>query len=128
VCFLREAFTDEEVRQHSSVKGGFIPLFDPDQYLTMPGERNSRWRVEFNGIGTLDYCATVERTAEIMALLEHDILGRAQAFIKGLPSGMMDRAINWAYLHETQDSFAIEKESPSEDKSRRFIQLLKQAH
>ncbi|KPU61753.1 fic/DOC family protein [Pseudomonas fluorescens] len=41
---------------------------------------------------------------------------------------MMDRAINWAYLSETQDSFAIEKESPSEDKSRRFIQLLRQAH
>ncbi|MBX8589736.1 Fic family protein, partial [Pseudomonas cichorii] len=94
----------------------------------MPGERNSRWRVEFNGIGTLTYCATVERTPEIVAMLEHDILRRAQAFIQSLPSGMMDRAINWAYLHETQDSFAIEKEAPSEEKSRRFIQLLRQAH
>ncbi|MEN1832314.1 Fic family protein [Pseudomonas lijiangensis] len=127
-CFLREAFTGEEVHQHSPVKGRFVPLFDPEQYLTMPGERNSRWRVEFNGIGTLTYCATVERTPEIVAMLEHDILGRAQAFIQSLPSGMMDRAINWAYLHETQDSFAIEKEAPSEEKSRRFIQLLRQAH
>ncbi|WP_438826697.1 Fic family protein [Pseudomonas koreensis] len=40
----------------------------------------------------------------------------------------MDRAINWAYLHETRDSFAIEKEEPSEEKSRRFVQLLRQAH
>ncbi|GFM67173.1 Fic family protein [Pseudomonas cichorii] len=127
-CFLREAFTGEEVHQHFPVKGRFVPLFDPEQYLTMPGERNSRWRVEFNGIGTLTYCATVERTPEIVAMLEHDILGRAQAFIQSLPSGMMDRAINWAYLHETQDSFAIEKEAPSEEKSRRFIQLLRQAH
>lgn len=127
-CFLREAFTGEELLQHSPVKGGFIPLFDPQQYLVMPGERNSRWRVEFNGLGTLAYCATVERTPQIMDLLRHDILARAQQFIQSLPSGMMDRAINWAYLHETQDSFAIEKESPSEDKSRRFIKLLKQAH
>ncbi|MBX8488963.1 Fic family protein [Pseudomonas lijiangensis] len=127
-CFLREAFTGEEVHQHFPVKGRFVPLFDPEQYLTMPGERNSRWRVEFNGIGTLTYCATVERTPEIVAMLEHDILRRAQAFIQSLPSGMMDRAINWAYLHETQDSFAIEKEAPSEEKSRRFIQLLRQAH
>ncbi|TWC06413.1 MULTISPECIES: Fic family protein [unclassified Pseudomonas] len=127
-CFLREAFTGDEVAQSSPVKGSFIPLFDPEQYLTMPGERSSRWRVEFNGIGTLAYCATVERTPQVMELLQHNILERAQAFIRGLPSGMMDRAINWAYLHETQDSFAIEKESPSEDKSRRFIQLLRQAH
>lgn len=127
-CFLREAFTDEQVRQRAPVKGRFIPLFDPQQYLTMPGERNSRWRVEFNGIGTLAYCATVERTPQLVELLQHDILGRAQAFIQSLPSARMDRAINWAYLHETQDSFAIEKESPSEDKSRRFIKLLRQAH
>jgi len=127
-CFLREAFSAQELRQHAPVRGAFVPLFDPALYITMPGERNSRWRVEFNGIGSLAYCATVERTPEIVALLAHDILARAQEFIRALPSGMMDRAINWAYLHETQDSFAIEKESPSEDKARKFIQLLKQAH
>ncbi|MGA3681546.1 MULTISPECIES: Fic family protein [Pseudomonas] len=127
-CFLREAFTGEELIQHSPVRGAFVPLFDPALYVTMPGERNSRWRVEFNGIGTLAYCATVERTPEIVALLDYDILARAQHFMQSLPTGMMDRAINWAYLHETQDSFAIEKESPSEDKARKFIQLLRQAH
>ncbi|MBV4554096.1 Fic family protein [Pseudomonas sp. SWRI102] len=127
-CFLREAFTGEDLRQHMPVRGTFVPLFDPQLYVTMPGERNSRWRVEFNGIGTLAYCATVERTPEIVALLEHDILARAQKFIQSLPSEMMDRTINWAYLHETKDSFAIEKESPSEDKARKFIQLLRQAH
>ncbi|CAM3591014.1 hypothetical protein CCOS865_04025 [Pseudomonas reidholzensis] len=127
-CFLREAFTGEPLHQHAPVRGTFVPLFDPAAYVTLPGERNSRWRVEFNGIGTLEYCATVERTPEVVALLEHGILARAQDFIQSLPAAMMDRAINWAYLHETQDSFAIEKESPSEDKSRKFIQLLRQAH
>ncbi|NLC35003.1 MAG: Fic family protein [Alcaligenaceae bacterium] len=127
-CYLREAFTQETLRQHAPVRGAFVPLFDPQRYVTMPGERNSRWRVEFNGIGTLAYCATVERTPEIATLLEHDILLRAQSFIESLPTGMMDRAINWAYLHETRDSFAIEKESPSDAKAHRFIQLLRQAH
>lgn len=92
-CFLWEVFAGGKIRQTFRVKGRFIPLFDPDKYLTMPGERNSRWRVEFNGIGTLAYCATVERTPQIMALLEHDVMGRAQAFIHSLPSGMLDRAI-----------------------------------
>src|SRR5450830_1051305 len=34
-CFLHEAFTGEELVQHVPVKGGLIPLFDPEQYLTM---------------------------------------------------------------------------------------------
>ncbi|MGA9660139.1 MAG: Fic family protein [Pseudomonas alloputida] len=127
-CYLREAFTGEDIGQPSPVRGAFVQLFDPEQYITRPGERNSKWRVEFNGLGDLTYCATVERTAQVTELLEHDILGKAKNFIASLPPLMMDRAINWAYLHETQDSFAIEKEAPTEDKSRRFIKLLRQAH
>ncbi|MCT6985944.1 hypothetical protein, partial [Salmonella enterica] len=33
-----------------------------------------------------------------------------------------------AYLSETDSSFAIEKEAPSQQKSERFVQLLRQAH
>ncbi len=127
-CFLREAFTGVQIAQPKPVAGKFIPLFDPEHYVTGPAQRNSRWRIEFNGIGNLNYCATVERTAEIEELLGHDILGRARAFIQSLPPIMMDRAINWAYLHETRDSFAIEREAASEEKARRFIHLLRQAH
>lgn len=128
VCYLWEAFTGQELRQHAPVKAGYAPLFEPDKYITMPGERSPRWRIEFNGLGDLTYCATVERTDELAQLLAHDILSRTKAFIESLPPTVMDRAINWAYLHETKDSFAIEREAPSEDKARKFIQLLRQAH
>ncbi|HHH9443044.1 TPA: Fic family protein [Pseudomonas aeruginosa] len=127
-CYLWEAFTGQQLQQNAPVRVGYIPLFEPERYITMPGERNAKWRVEFNGLGDFTYCATVERTPQINELLGHDILGRAKAFIESLPPLMMDRALNWAYLHETKDSFAIEREAPSEDKSRRFIQLLRQAH
>lgn len=127
-CYLWEAFCRHELHQDTPVRAGYAPLFEADKYITMPGERSSKWRVEFNGLGNLTYCATVERTPQLTELLEHDILGRAKEFIASLPPTMLDRAINWAYLHETKESFAIEKEAPSEDKARRFIQLLRQAH
>lgn len=127
-CYLWEAFTGNTLRQQSAVRVAYSPLFEPDQYITRPGERNARWRIEFNGLGDLAYCATVERIPLINELMAHDILGRAKEFIESLPPIMMDRALNWAYLHETKDSFAIEREAPTEDKSRRFIQLLRQAH
>jgi hypothetical protein len=127
-CFLWESFTGEQLEYQVPVRGSVVALFDPKLYVTGPAIRNSRWRVDFNGLGSLRYCATVERTAELQALLDLDIIGRAQAFMATLPPEMMDRAINWAYLHETRDSFAIEKEEPSEEKSRRFVHLLRQAH
>lgn len=127
-CYLREALTGEQITQHAPVRGSFVPLFDPERYITRTGARDSRWRVEFNGLGSLAYCATVERTAELEGLLQHDIIERAKTFIDSLPKVMMDRAISWAYLSETQDSFAIEREAPSTDKAHRFIELLRQAH
>lgn len=127
-CFLWEHFTALRLDHKIPVRGAPAPLFDPVRYLTGPAIRNPRWRIDFNGLGSLDYCATVERNETIERLLDFDILGRSATFVSSLPPGIMDRAINWAYLHETRDSFAIEKEAPSEDKSRRFIQLLRKAH
>lgn len=128
VCFLWESLTGQRLETELSGRGNAVPLFDPERYVTGPNVRNSRWRVDFNGLGSLHYCATVERTPELQALLERNILQSANEFIASLPPLMMDRAINWAYLHETENSYAIERESPSEDKAQRFVQLLRQAH
>ena len=127
-CFLWEGLTGRSLDYTTPVRGSVVFLFDPKRYVTGPSTRNSRWRVDFNGLGSLHYCATVERTPQIETLLALDVLGRAKSFMATLPPEMMDRAIQWAYLHETRDSFAIEKEQPSEEKSRRFVQLLRQAH
>ena len=70
----------------------------------------------------------VRRTPEIETLLEENVLAEARAFLASLPPGMLDRAIQWAYLSETQSSFEIERESPSPDKQCRFMQLLRKAH
>lgn len=126
--FLWESFTGKQLDYSVPVRGSVVALFDPKRYVTGPAIRNSRWRVDFNGLGSLHYCATVERTVRLQELIDLDIVGRARVFMATLPPEMMDRAINWAYLHETRDSFAIEKEEPSEEKSRRFVRLLRQAH
>ena len=127
-CHLWEAFTGSVLEGAPEVGGAAVDLFDPARYVTGPARRNARWRVNFNGLGSLRYCATVERTPAIQAALAVDVLGRARAFFKDLGPGVLDRTLAWAYLHETQDSFAIERETASEDKSRAFIALLHQAH
>lgn len=127
-CFLWEEFNNEQLSPIPQIGGALHPLFDPDRYLTGPVVKNARWRIGFNGIGSMKYCVTVERTAAVDAAVQSGILGRTKQFIESLGAEMMDRALSWAYLHETDSSFAIEREAPTEDKAQQFVELLKQAH
>lgn len=112
----------------SGTAGNVHLLFDPERYVTGPGRRENRWRVEFNGLGSMRYCATVERTPELQALLQADVLRRTTDYVDGLGTELRDRTLSWAYMHETQSSYAIEQETPSEDRARAFVALLHQAH
>ena len=128
-CFLWEHFTGQVIQRGTGdIKQAYVPLFDPGQYVTGKGVKHSRWRVTFNGLGTLNYCVTVRRTEAVETLLGKNLLQAAAAFTESLPKDILNRTLAWAYLHETKDSYAIENESPSDNKATRFVELLKQAH
>lgn len=126
--YLWEHFNQKQLPNVTEINGPTVDLFDSDRYVTGTRQRNARWRVAFNGLGSMDYCATVERTPYIQEAIEADILGRANSFITSLGKNMIERALSWAYMHETKSSYAIERETPSEDKSSMFVALLHQAH
>jgi hypothetical protein len=127
-CYLWEQFTGDRLTDLPEIAGPTVEVFDEDRYITGPSRRDARWRVAFNGLGSISYCATVQRTAYLQEAIRSDVLGRTKAFVAALGKGVMDGALAWAYLHETEDSFAIERETPSEDKARMVIALLHQAH
>ena len=87
-----------------------------------------RWRILFNGLGNLEYCVTVRQTPELMRLMAKNLLQQARDFTDSLPADILNRTLAWAYLDETRNSYAIEKEMPGGDKATRFVNLLKQAH
>ena len=127
-CFLWEVSTGQTLSDLPAIGGPVADVFDPRRYVTGRSQRNSKWRVNFNGLGTPAYCATVERSEVVQAGINADVLSQVNAFLGGLQPGLMDRALAWAYLHETEGSFAIEREAPDEDKARNFVRLLQQAH
>lgn len=110
------------------VAAAYAPLFEPAQYFVGQAQRDARWRIEFNGLGDLHFCPVVRKTPALMALIDKDILGQAQAFAESVGEAMLERALNWAYLSETEGSFAIEGEAPSADKAALFAALLRRAH
>jgi len=128
ICYLWELANGKRLEGLPAATGAYSPLFDPDKFVTGPTQRNSRWRVDFNGLGSPSYCPTVRRTPEIQTLLDKNILGSAGDFIASLDKTVLDRAVRWAYLSETQGSYAIENELPTSSKAEAFSTLLARAH
>ena len=128
ICYLWELANGVVLAGLPAATGPYTPLFDPAKYVTGSKRRNARWRVDFNGLGSTNFCPTVRRTAQIQALLDQDILGSASKFIDGLDRSVLDRAVRWAYLSETQGSYAIENETPTSSKAEAFAALLSRAH
>lgn len=126
--YLWELFTGQRVCERPRVTGARAALFDPDRYVVGPSRYDVRWRIDFNGLGTPRYCATVERTPAIGRYLSANILSRASEFLESIPRDVLDRAMSWAYLEEMRLSFAIENESPGQGKANAFVGLLRKAH
>ncbi len=110
------------------VSARYAPLFNPELYFVGPAQRDARWRIEFNGLGELDFCPAVRKTPALMARVQKDNLGQAKAFAQEVGPALLERAMTWAYLSETEGSFAIEGETPSHDKAALFAGLLRRAH
>jgi hypothetical protein len=128
IAYLWELANNATLQGLPAATGPYTLLFDPKKFVTGPEHKNARWRVNFNGLGSPRYCPTVRRTAALQTLLDQNILAAASAFITGLDPAVLDRAVRWAYLSETQGSYAIENETPTASKADAFAALLARAH
>jgi Fic family protein len=130
LCFLWEVFNQRKISAvaENSVSAAYVKMFDPAAYAVGESRRNARWRVDFNGLGELSFCPVVRKTDRLKQLLLHDVLAQAKAFADSIGPSTLERTLSWAYLSETEGSFAIEGETPSQDKASLFARLLKRAH
>lgn len=122
-AFLWEHFNQKKLAHRPPVKT-WIPLFDPDQYITGPGRPSKRWKINVNGIGGLDYCPTVERSAAVKEHLEGDLLGRVVRWFAALETAKKDRVREWAKISEARGTYALERETSSTERTARFAELL----
>ncbi|MCU0923359.1 MAG: Fic family protein, partial [Burkholderiaceae bacterium] len=105
--------------------GNYLDLFDRESYYTGPlWERSPKYRVNFNGIGSYEFCPVVRKDPRLEQR-GRDVLERLHAWAAHPANAeIVDRVMNWAYLSETRDSYAIENEAPSPDKERAFLSAM----
>ncbi|MDB5900555.1 MAG: filamentation induced by cAMP protein Fic [Ramlibacter sp.] len=105
-----------------STGGNYVDMFDRQEYYTGAlWERSQKYRVNFNGIGPYEFCPIVKKDPALEQRGQA-ILERLRAWSTNPENAeILDRVMNWAYLSETRDSYAIENEAPSPDKERAFL-------
>ena len=84
-------------------------------------------RLIFNGLGNLTYCPIVRKTEKLTDKNTESVFAELNRHLSSIPSQLLQRAADWAYLNETRSSFEIEKEAPNGSKAERFVALLKNA-
>jgi hypothetical protein len=127
IGFLYEFLTDAKLTLEKSVSGNYVDLLDEKRYLTGRVEKNTRWRVNNNLLGTAFYCPIVRKTKELEQLLAQDLSEKIDLLKADYPEDVFRRATNYLYTKETKSSYEIEKEEPSADREQKFVDLLQMA-
>jgi hypothetical protein len=115
--------------QGVTIGGNYAELLDPEKLVTAEPQRDGRWRILNNLPGTRAYAPLIERTEAVERTLHHDWRAEAAAALAvgNGDDALVRRALNYLYMKETRSSFAIERENPSEARTARFVEALKQA-
>jgi len=127
-CCLWEMLTGTNLNTAgATITAPYQEVFDQDRFFVGSSRKNTKWKVDFNGLGDHRFCPIVRKTPDIQSMIKDSILEQASDFANSTASEMLDRAMGWAYLSETEGSFAIEGEVPSHEKARAFTKLLQHA-
>lgn len=122
--FLYEFLTGQTLQVQ--ISGNYVDLASADLYVLADGVKDKRWRINNNLPGNRYFCPLVRRTDEINKYLAIDYRKKVQQSLQAPPE-ILARALNYFYFKETKSSNDIEREKPTADRERLFVELLKQA-
>ncbi len=126
--FLYEWLTGRALSASIPAKAAYVPALDETlQFGRAGGKRNSKFRVVDNLPGTPRFCPLVRKTAYLRAMVDKDLRRRTRETLAKYDTDLLRRAAAFLYLKETHSSFEVERDKPSPDRARRFVDLLREA-
>ena len=125
--FLYEWLTGTRLDLADAQHGAYVPVVDPARQWTVPGEKSGRHRVRNNLPGTPEFCPLVFRSEALERFLALDLAAHARAAAADVPRDLLARAAAFLLLKDSKSSFAIEGESPPQDRIRRWGRAIGEA-
>ena len=129
-CFLFEWLTGTELPVAEPVpsKMRYVDLLDTEmQFATGAVQKDTRYRINDNLPGTVDFCPLVRKTDCLKEMVGKNLRQRTRETLGRYDSDLLRRAAAFLYLKETQSSFEVERDKPSANRAQRFADLLRQA-
>lgn len=127
IAHLYEAFARRRLPLPNRRMGNYVPLADPELYFTGPVTQHSRWRINHNLLHTLEFSPMLRRTAALRPERDAALHQRCTEIVGQVPPAIFQRALRYLYARETRTSYAIEHETPTQQRAERFMALLARA-
>ena len=102
-------------------------ILDSSKYITGKTEKITKWKVNDNLLGTIEFCPIIRRTTELNELLDWNIEGAIENLEQEYSPEIFKRVSYYLFKKETKSSSEIENEDPPQDRIEKFIALLEQA-
>lgn len=104
-----------------------VDAIDGKKYFTTAGSISKRHKVRDNLLGNNRFCPMVRRTEAIEGFIAGDFSQRAKDLIGSVTPDLIARAASFLLLADTKASFAIEGETPSQDRIERWCRAVQQS-
>lgn len=127
IWFLYEWLLGTKLDLPDIQRSSYVLALDEKQQFGAKGVNSPRHRVRNNLPGTPDFCPLVFKTKKLVRFIEKDLEAKAKTVISKIPKGVMARTAAFLLLKDSKSSYAIEGESPPQDRIQRWGRAIGQA-
>ena len=124
IWFLYEYLQEDNLDIPDLRQGNFVNLIDGKLQYPGPSRPSKRHRVRNNLPGVREFCPLIRRTPEIERLIELDLSSKASETIGFIHPDMLMRAASFLLLEDSKASYAIEGESPPQNRAERWGRII----
>lgn len=130
IWFFYEFLTGKTLSIPPVKTGNYDYVLPPEQYFVLDeahSSRAKRQRLVNNLPGNANFCPIVRMTQKVKDGIQKNFNIRISDILKKYPSELIYRATSFIYLKETKSSYAIERQTPSKQRTAAFMTILQQA-
>ena len=127
IWYLYEHFSRKTLPIPDMSVGNYIDLVDPGLYFTGPVLKVARHRINRNLLHTVHFSPMLRRTSALHPAKDVGLHERCADLIGEVPPTVFQRALRYLYAKETRTSYAIEHETPTQQRAEKFMALLARA-
>jgi hypothetical protein len=127
IWFFYEWLMDVKLDLEDAKRGNYVEAMDPGTQYPGSKERSQRHRVWNNLPGNRDFCPLIHRTEKLERYSDAELRKKIADTIGKVHPDLLSRAAAFLLLKDSKASYAIEGETPPENRAQRWGKAIGQA-